>query len=226
MPSTINGIGTTYYGKGNLNTRSGVCEHCKSQAAFSSYETRLWFVVLFIPIIPLGKKQILDQCSACTRHRIVPLGEWERVRDEATDEVAAQAERDPNDPEAAMEMLATLVGFQKHQEAMELADGMVTRFSDHADVQFQLGAWYETAGQTEKADACFERALRLEPENRAAARAVGIGCIAKGDLARARKLLSFMESPGSEHESAVLVLLADAFQAADDHQNAAELYRL
>lgn len=226
MPSTINGIGTTYYGKGNVNTRSGVCEHCKAQAAISSYETRLWFVVLFIPIIPLGKKQILDQCSACTRHRVVPLGEWERVRDEATGEATAKAGRDPNDPEAAMEMLGSLVAFQKHQEAQELADQMATRFPDNADVQFQLGAWHDTAGRTEKADACFERALQLEPENRMAARAVGIGCIPKGDLARARKLLSFLETSGPEREPAVLVLLADAFQAADDHKSASELYGL
>jgi len=26
MPSTINGIGTTYYGKANLQSHSGVCE--------------------------------------------------------------------------------------------------------------------------------------------------------------------------------------------------------
>ena len=83
MPTTINGIGTHYYGKRNLQTRQGTCEHCHGQGQLSSYETRLWFVVLFIPVIPLGRKQIIDQCRFCTRHRAASLGEFQRAGEQA-----------------------------------------------------------------------------------------------------------------------------------------------
>jgi len=37
-------------------------------ANLESYDTRLWFVVIFIPIIPLGRKRIIDACPFCRRH--------------------------------------------------------------------------------------------------------------------------------------------------------------
>src|ERR1041385_1124874 len=77
MPATYNGIGTTYYGKSNLESRNGTCRSCNRDTTLISYDTRLWFVVVFIPVIPLGRKRIIDYCSACTRHYVVDLGKWE-----------------------------------------------------------------------------------------------------------------------------------------------------
>ena len=68
MPSTVNGIGTHYWGKKNLYTYQGQCQACKRITSLSCYDTNLFFVVVFIPIIPLGRKRIIDHCSACTRH--------------------------------------------------------------------------------------------------------------------------------------------------------------
>ena len=66
MPYTVNGIGTTYYGKKNLKSYQGRCEFCKRDGATQEYETIHWFVVVYVPIIPLGRKQILklSNCAA------------------------------------------------------------------------------------------------------------------------------------------------------------------
>ena len=77
MPTTYNGIGTHYYGKKNLQSRLGVCQQCGRQTGLTSYDTRLWFVIFYIPVIPLGRKRILDYCAACTRHDPVELQKWE-----------------------------------------------------------------------------------------------------------------------------------------------------
>ncbi len=226
MPQTVNGIGTTYYGKRNLQARPGICEHCQAETEISSYETRLWFVIFFVPVIPLGKKQIVDYCPACTRHRAVPLGQWKQFTEEAITEAAQKASQQPDDPESAMELHGTLVAFGRHEEAARVAEAMEARFPDNVEVRLHLGAWHAQAGDAEKADAHFDRALEIDPDHRAAARAVAIGCIEKGDLARARALLAFMETPGPQQDPAVLVLLADAYQAAGDHQSALAWYRI
>ena len=57
MPSTVNGIGTWYYGKDNLVTRNDRCEFCGNYGELKSYDTTLYFVVVFIPLIPLGRKR-------------------------------------------------------------------------------------------------------------------------------------------------------------------------
>ena len=78
MPTTYNGIGTHYYGRKNRNVRHGVCRSCGAEGPLESYDTRLWFVVVFIPVIPLGRKRIIDQCSRCSRHWAASQDQWER----------------------------------------------------------------------------------------------------------------------------------------------------
>jgi len=41
MPATYNGIGIRYYGKRNLGTRAGICEHCRNATNLFSYDTQL-----------------------------------------------------------------------------------------------------------------------------------------------------------------------------------------
>ena len=226
MPSSINGIGTTYYGKKDRHAHFGVCEACNANTELSSYETRLWFIVLFIPIIPLGKRQILDYCPSCTRHRAVPLGEWQRLSNDAIRDVMEKAKQSPDNPESAMEMHGTLAAFQRHEEAAKYAEIMMNNFPNNCDMHLYLGSWHARAGRTSEADACFDRALELDPANHAAARAVAIACIENGDLQRAKQLLAFMEAPGPEQDPTVLLMLADAYNAQGDSENAKHYYRI
>src|ERR1041385_6063699 len=101
MPHTVNGIGTHYYGARNEQSRVGICEFCRRDTVLRSYDTRLWFVILFIPIIPLGKKRILNYCSACTRHRVLALAEWEKIKNQNLSEAMAGMAANPQDPKAA-----------------------------------------------------------------------------------------------------------------------------
>ena len=224
MPSTVNGIGTHYYGKANLEENAGTCEHCGKEATLMTYETRLWFVVLFIPIIPLGKKQVLDECSRCTMHRALPLAEWERLKSEAVSETVEKASQDPDDPDAALDLLGTLHGFRRHDEARDLAAIMRKRFADNSTVQFALAGYYDEIGNTEAAHECCERALAIDPENRDVRAAVAFGCIQKGDLERARELLEFMIEPGPDQDPDLLGMLAYAYQEQERHEDAMTIY--
>ena len=59
MPQVVNGCGTWYYGKKNLQQYQGVCRACGALTTLSSYDTRLYAVVFFIPLIPLARKRII-----------------------------------------------------------------------------------------------------------------------------------------------------------------------
>ncbi len=80
MPITYNGVGTHYYGRGNPQSRPGVCPHCHRSVNLVSYDTRLWFVILFVPVIPLGRKRIIDRCPSCSRHYVIDLRKWETAK--------------------------------------------------------------------------------------------------------------------------------------------------
>ena len=83
MPSTINGIGTSYFGHDNLSRYWDVCEFCGKSCYLTSYDTTSYFVFIFLPLIPLGKKRVAEKCSLCTMHRVMPLKEWYKTKEKA-----------------------------------------------------------------------------------------------------------------------------------------------
>ena len=52
MPYTMNGIGTWYWGQRNVQSRMGLCESCGRYGELKSYDTTLYIVVFFLPVIP------------------------------------------------------------------------------------------------------------------------------------------------------------------------------
>ena len=78
MPTTVNGIGTHYYGKQNSTSRMAACKSCGKMGVLESYDTRLWFVIVFIPVIPLGRKRITDECPRCRHHFVADLEKYEQ----------------------------------------------------------------------------------------------------------------------------------------------------
>ncbi|MCF6175130.1 MAG: tetratricopeptide repeat protein [Victivallaceae bacterium] len=226
MPSTINGIGTNYVGKKNVEKYHGVCEQCGYQGELSSYETGYWFVVLFIPIIPLGKKKILDYCPSCRTHRYMSLKEWQHAGDATVEEVEKNLTEKRNDPDVAMDAHVAFVTFRHNDKAEALANDMQIKLRDNFAVHMYLGCHYERIKDSAKADELFEKALKIDPENIAAKRAVGIGCIEKGNLERARTLLSYLEERSKEQELWLLLLLAKAYQEQNDHDNALDIFKI
>ncbi len=224
MPYTVNGIGTWYYGRGGLQTRLAPCPFCGRKGVLATYETRLWFVVLFLPVIPLGKRKIFDQCPACKRHRVMPLTKWKEVESEALRKAMEQAEQKPGDGAAAINLHATLVGCRRQAEARRMADVMLADFPNDAAVFMYLAEWYAASGSPQDAQRCFARALELNPDEPAVRRAVAMGCIGKGDLGRARELLRGTDAPGPNQAPGALQALADAYHARGEHQNALEFY--
>jgi tetratricopeptide (TPR) repeat protein len=95
---------------------------------------------------------------------------------------------------------------------------MMKRFGSDAEVLMYLGSWFERIGQSKTADDCFDRALAADPQNAAAQRAAAIGLIQQQKPKEAEaKMAAFMpQSP--LYEPSLLFMLAEAYQAAGDHE--------
>ncbi|VAX41633.1 hypothetical protein MNBD_PLANCTO02-977 [hydrothermal vent metagenome] len=226
MPATINGIGTHYYGKGDIEHFEGVCDQCNKPTTLSNYETKLWFVVIFIPIIPLGRKMILSDCSSCGRHYTMPLHEWENIKQNEIEGSANEFSKDQNNPETALNMFGTLLSFNKKTEAEKMAGILASKFADNLDVQMTLGAWHEQNGRNEEGDRCFIKAFKLDPENPGPRRAVGICMIEQGRMEKAAKLFSPLLPPSEYYDPVLFYMLGKGYQAEDDHEQAMEQFEL
>ena len=226
MPSRINGIGTTYIGQKNLQVEQGVCESCNRPGPLSNYETRLWFTVFFIPVIPLARQQILRYCPRCTRHRAMPVAEWQKVQANAISSAMAKVDANPDSPEHAVSCHATLAACGKQQEASQYAEAMLSRFSQNADLLMYLGGWYERTGQSAKSDACFERALAADPQNPAALRAAAIGLAQQNKPREAEAKLATFQPLTKNYEPQLFYLVATAYQRVGDHESALRLFKM
>ena len=107
MPSVINGIGTWYYGKRNIHRFRAGCEFCNCVGDLESYDTTLYFVVVFIPIIPIGKKRILSECPSCQKHRLISLKKWEESKVKSVTETLEKLTQNPDDSEGIIDALLT-----------------------------------------------------------------------------------------------------------------------
>lgn len=112
MPHMVNGIGTWYWGKDHLHVEKGTCPSCSGFTELKSYDTTLYFVVFFLPIIPLGKKRVLFDCSSCRKHRVMPLSEWETQKKARMRELTEHLRNHPEDIEARQRVLEAFVQFQ------------------------------------------------------------------------------------------------------------------
>ena len=225
MPSTYNGIGTHYYGKKNIHKRTGACSQCRRAGELTSYDTRLWFVVFFIPIIPLGRKRIVDYCRACTRHYAVDADKWETAKQLEISGALEKYRANPT-PEDAIAAHQQLINFHQFDQAAEFRKSMHEKHGDNAKVQAYLGAALAHLGQLDESEKHFARALALRSDLPEARVGMAAGHVRAGKLDDARRLLDFLEKPGSSRLYSLEPLdkLARAYQKANRHDDALAIF--
>ena len=225
MPTTVNGIGTTYFGKKNLEQYQGVCDSCNRSTTLSDYETGHYICIIFIPLIPIGRKMILGECQACTRHRVVPLREWEQMKEQSISHSMDALTDNAEDPEKAIELLGTYTAFKQYDEARELAAAVKTTHWNHYDTVLAIGGWYEGMEQTAEAEACFAQCLALDPDCPASKRIRCITHLENDQLQEAQKLAYELFSQAPIDNLGPMLMLINSLEQTGQDGVAYEVYK-
>jgi len=223
----VNGIGTTYYGKKNIQKRPGPCPHCGRAVELKSYDTRTWFVIFLIPIIPLKRLRIIDYCSACTRHYAMEADKWETARQLEVSGAQEKYRTNPT-PEAAIEVHQNMMNYHQLEDATAFRQTMREKYADNAKVHAYLGAVLERFAQLDEATAAYTRAYELRADLPEARIGVARGYLRSGKLTEARGLLDFLEKPGASQLYSLepLDTLAREYQKAERHEDALALFAI
>jgi len=214
MPFTVNGIGTHYVGKKNLIVRSGACGACGRATQPESYDTREWFVLFFIPLVPLSRYHILDKCPLCTRHTRLLAAVWADAQAEARQSAQSLLRQRPGDPRTAIDAHRTLAGYQLAQDAAELEQALARQFGGDAEVLVYLGQVAAAAGRNADALRNWELAHKADPAHPAAREGLALAAAQSGHPDRALELLKPVIESKTLSSTAAGSTLASALVAA------------
>jgi tetratricopeptide (TPR) repeat protein len=161
MPTVINGIGTWYYGKRRIHTIKGVCEFCGNQADLTSYDTTLFFVVVFVPVIPIGQKRILRQCSSCKNHKVLSLAKWEQAKELDGAELLEKLQSNTRDRDTVVRAIGFSLAYQDEPLFNSIVETISGAHAGDAAIQAQLGDAYSYFAHWEHAEAAYRASLEV-----------------------------------------------------------------
>jgi len=189
MPQSINGVGTTYYGRSNVRERPGICESCGKPTTLSSYDTRYWVILVFIPVFPLGKERVIDQCARCRRHRVADLREWETARSKAMEEGMRKVVDQPTDLKALTELHGVCLLYGEWEKADQLEERIGKEFADDPKAHLHLATANAYRGRVDRVRESLARARELDPTLKESAPPPASPVGAGSGVGRRRKIL-------------------------------------
>src|SRR5688572_19651040 len=140
MPTTINGVGTWHLGKRNIVMRTDTCEFCGNQGVLSSYDTTLYFVVVFVPLIPLGSKRVIDECPRCKRYRSISLRKWDRQKTQSLMDALGEWQADRGNADKASKAIGVTIAYHDKQAFDDIAPAVADAFARNVDIQLLLAS--------------------------------------------------------------------------------------
>jgi tetratricopeptide (TPR) repeat protein len=222
MPTVINGTGTWYYGKRRIYRRRGVCGFCNRLGELDSYDTTLYIVFFFIPLVPLGQKRILDACPSCRRHRVAPLKTWEASKAADIDRLLEKLKENPDDRDTIVSGLGLAAAYQDPVLLDKLADTLASDRLDDALIQARLGGAYAYFSRHAEAEDAYRASLAVE-DDPAVHRALGLTLLKQGRPQEALPHLRHILDERLAEHAGLIFLLIEGYQAEGRHQEALDL---
>ncbi len=222
MPTTVNGIGISYWGKSNLEYHRGACEHCGAVADLASYDTGKYFVLVFLPLVPLGKLRILNECPQCRRHGAIKLQEWQRLRREEVDAAVTAWEASPGDRELAQRAIHTCAAYHDRDTFLPLAGKIAGHLGADAEVVAEVAGTLAYFGHLPEAEAAFRKSLGLSDDQGVRQR-LAMTLLRQGRPGEAQPLLGHLLRGHDPAALPRLLLLVEGYQAQGQHREALAL---
>jgi tetratricopeptide (TPR) repeat protein len=187
-----------------------------------SYDTTLFFVCFFVPLIPLGKKRILEQCPYCRKHRLLPLEQWEESKKRDTADLLQRLHTAPDDKSVMLRAIQLSMAYQDPAMLDQLAEAAAETAGDDATVLGQLGFAYAYFARRESAVRAFEASLSLrdDPEIH---RQLGLALLKLGRTDEAEPHLRPILAEREGQNAPLIYYLIEAYQAEGRHDKALEL---
>lgn len=158
----IYGLG--YYNRRRAGTVRGVCRKCGWHGHLRTYTATQYFALYFIPVLPLSRFRVLEQCPRCDDAFGLPQGKFDKGLAQGRAVAVAAWRATPSDPQAALGLLQHCVDFHDRTTLAEAAEPIFQGLRTDAGVITRLAATCSYLGFDDLAQAAFLRAVELQPD--------------------------------------------------------------
>ncbi len=162
MTQGVRNAKTSHFGRHNPYVRRGFCDFCGETRNLYSYDTRDFFALGRIPLVPARALRVLDACERCTRHGTLSQRDWGRERKLHLDDVKLAMETDPGNSELAAQLAQ---GYARCQDEAGF-DAMLPRLrrivKNSAEGLQALGSVFGVFGRRAEEIEVMREALVLE----------------------------------------------------------------
>ena len=221
---SLKAFGISHCGRRNVLRRRAVCPHCHSVATLTSCDARAYLSLLFLPLIPLGRKRVVDECETCGDKFTVPAEQWQLSKRERFEEARRQYEDKPRDPAAIEEIVATYEAFQDREAFLELAPRILRDVPGDTATLRLIGDGYLQFGRYDEAVRVLHRSLEIE-DDADTREFIGEALIRNMRPDEAAPYLEHIFRTEDKTRVGYLCLLAQGYQALGQHHRALQVMR-
>jgi|GEM_PF-1975072 len=159
MARTANGFGTLYFGPSEVHEVIAPCAECGASGPLFCFEANVFAVAFMLPVLPLGRRQVLRYCAQCHAHYDIPLKKWRQlVEDTVARESDTLQNAEAPDVAAALRRVMDLDDAAAFQRAAAWAEGNANAERSPL-VQSVLGGGAHRLGQHDTAAKHLRSAL-------------------------------------------------------------------
>jgi len=211
--------GSGSFNRHNVETRRATCEHCGFTGPLKSYDATSFFSLYFIPLLPTGRRHVIDECPKCKRGRQTSAGKWSKLRRDELEPALDRFAAAPADREAARRALELATRLAGRVAFADVAQAVAEHHAQDASLLAQVGAACGYRELPEDALTAYQSSLAVvdDPEVR--------GALAMELMHQDRPrdaeahVIQVVKAQGDD-AAGLLYLLAESYQTVGEHGKA------
>ena len=185
----------------------------------ASYDTTLYFVFFFMPVIPLGGKRIFEECPSCKKHHVLPLSNWKQNKERAVAEASEMLAANATDPQALQKAVEVSVAFQDEAALEEAAAAVAAAPTVTAPLLLSVADAFGYFSRWSEAEQACRAALDRE-RSPATERKLAIILLKQGNPAAAEPFLQSTWKEKDRENIGMVDLLIQGYQGQGMHSQA------
>lgn len=119
----------------------------------------------WVPVLPMGRKRIINQCPHCKEGLEIGLSDWKNV-EELSAQYIGRIKQGTLPEEEVAEALHTISMAGKKEDFAPVAAPLLKKYAGNAPILKQLAHVFDQFGMRDQAMSTYQRALAIEPDEK------------------------------------------------------------